>query len=123
MIRCYTVSVATPGTPQNLFTTINALAGNKLAQFSGVLSGPLDMRVKGIMFQADPSNTAAKNIYIGSNDLNVASHVGIGLALSPTSPPSYWIELDDATSASLSELMIDADAGANPARLFVMVDA
>ena len=123
MIRCYTVSVATPGTPQNLFTTINALAGNKLAQLSGGLSGPLDMRVKGLMFQADPGNTAAKNIYIGSPDLNVATHVGIGLALSPTSPPSYWIEFDDSTSASLAEIFIDADTGATTARLFVMVDA
>ena len=119
MIRCYTVTVTTPGTPQNLLAMIQALsAGAKVAQLTGALSGPLDARITGLMFQADPSNTASKNVYIGSSDLNVASRVGIGLALGPGSQPSYWIELDGG-SPSLGELWIDIDTGATTKNLFV----
>lgn len=120
MIRCYTISVTTPGTIQNLLATIQALsAGAKVPQLTGVFSGPIDLRIKGIGFQADPSNTAAKNIYIGGPDLSVASRIGIASALAPGAYDPRWWELD-CDNASLAELYFDVDLSATTKNLFVI---
>jgi hypothetical protein len=112
--KSFTVAVATPGTPQQLSKVINAL----VPQISGVLAGPVEERAAVIIFQADPGNTASKNIYIGGPTLNVGTRVGIGMALAPGafSPP---IELDG--SVSLSDYWYDIDTSATVKNLFVHV--
>lgn len=118
MIRTYVVAVTTPGTPQSLFAAINAQSG-KVAQVSGGLSGPVDVRARGLMFQADPANTAASVVYVGSADLNVGSKVGIGLGLA-VGAISPFIVCGDV-DASLSDIWFDISSGATVKNLFVTV--
>lgn len=112
--QSFTVAVTTPGTIQNLAKAISAL----VPQVSGVLSGPVEQRSAVIVFQADPGNTAAKNVYIGGPTLNVAGRVGIGMALAPGvfSPP---VELNGAVS--LADFWYDIDTAATVKNLFVHV--
>lgn len=120
MIRTYVIAVGTPGTPVNVYDAIVALSsGAKVPQFSGGLAGPVDLRIKGVMFQADPGNTASKNLYVGSSDLSVSSKIGIGLALLP-GVVSPWISFEDS-NASLRELWYDVDTAATVKNLFVTV--
>lgn len=112
--KSFTVAVTTPGTIQNLAS----LVGSKLPQISGVLSGPAELRGTVINFQADPTNTAAKNIYVGGPDLNVASRVGIGLCLAPGAI-AQGIYLDGTTT--LADFWIDVDTAATTKNLFVIV--
>jgi hypothetical protein len=121
MLKCYTISVTTPGTPQNILAAIQALSsGAKVGQLTGQLSGALDLRIRGIAFQADPANTASKNVYIGSSDINVASKIGIGMALGP-GVLSTWINVDN--TASLAELWFDIDTAATTKNLLILLEA
>lgn len=112
--KSFTVAVASPGTPQKLSTLINA----KLPQITGVLSGPVELRGAVVNFQADPTNTSAKNVYVGGSDLNVTTRVGIGLALAP-GVAAQGIYVDGTTT--LDDFWIDADTGATTRNLFVIV--
>lgn len=112
--KCFVVTVTTPGTIQNLLAMVAA----KLPQISGVLAGPTEMRASAISFQADPTNTAAKNVYVGSQDLNVGTRTGIGLALLPgVASPVYHLN----GSTSIADFWIDIDTGATTKNLFVTV--
>lgn len=113
-LKCFTVTVTTPGTIQQL----SAMLAAKLPQISGVLSGPAELRGTVINFQADPTNTASKNIYVGGPDLNVAGRVGIGLSLAPGAS-SQGIYIDGTTS--LSDLWVDVDLAATTKNLFLIV--
>ena len=108
------VTVTTPGTPQRLTNTTTP----SLPAISGILAGPVELRGSSIIFQADPSNTGSKNIYIGGPAMSVSARTGIGMVLAPGefSPPIY---IDGETT--LSDFFIDADTGATVKNLFVTV--
>lgn len=113
-IKCFTVAVTSIGTPQSIASLISA----QLPQVSGSLAGPVELRGNVVNMQADPGNTAAKNVYVGSSNMNTGTRVGIGAALAPGAfAPGVYVE----GTTSIYDLYIDADAAATTRNLFVMV--
>jgi len=115
-ITMFTATVTTPGTPQRLISAV----APAFPTITGALgSGPIFPRASVIVLQADPTNTASKNIYIGGSALNATTRAGIGLALAPgaISPPISLAE----GAVALSEIFIDVDAAATTKNLFVTV--
>jgi len=114
-ITMFTATVTTPGTPQRLISAV----APAFPTISGKLSGTVFPKASVIVLQADPTNTASKNIYIGGSALNATTRAGIGLALAPgaISPPISLAE----GAVALSEIFIDVDAAATTKNLFVTV--
>lgn len=105
---CFKNTVTTQGTPQQLVPP-----GAQIIM-GGVTypAGSATLRGFQILVQADPGNTASKNIWIGNKSMVVSTRVGCGLALvtggQPVSLGQYG-SLQD-----LADLWIDTDsAGAN----------
>lgn len=117
MLNTFVVNVPTPGTPVNLFTAISA----QLASLSGGLSGPMDLKIRGLMLQAAPGNTATKNMWWGTKGMVVSSLTKVGGALLPGvfSPPFDFTD----TMISLAEIYIDADTATTVANMLVTVIA
>lgn len=109
-----TAVVTTPGTPQKITASVTPA----LAAISGLLSGSIVPRGSCLLLQADPSNTAAKNIYIGGSAMNVASRQNIGLALAPATQP---VQIFSDGSVDLGDFYIDADTGATTKNLLITI--
>lgn len=110
----FSATVAIPGTPQQLTKSTTP----SLPAITGALAGTAELRGSLITFQADPTNTASKNIYIGGPSMNVAARTGIGLVLAPGAF-SPLIEIDGATT--LADFWIDVDTAATIKNVFVLV--
>ena len=111
----FSAVVATPGTPQRITSaTVPAQAA-----LTGALAGSLSVRGNSIIFQAAPSNTASKSIFIGGPTMNVAAKTGIGNVLTPGQfSPSIYI----SGTSDLGDFWIDTDsATAANERVYVMV--
>lgn len=102
----FSAAVAAPGTPQRL-TSVTVPAQ---AAISGVLAGSANPRGRFISFQAAPTNTATKSIYIGGPAMNIAAKTGIGLVLLVATAP-VTIPLADAAT-DLGDFWIDTDGTA-----------
>ncbi len=111
----FTATVTTPGTIQPL-TSVVAPA---FPTMSGTMTGTVLPTASVIVFQADPGNTAAALIYIGSKSMNTTTRAGIGMALAP-GQFSPQISLAEG-AVSLAEIFIDATAAAAVKNLFVTV--
>jgi hypothetical protein len=61
-----------------------------------------------ISFQAAPTNTSAKNIFIGGPQLSISTKTGIGYVLAPGAF-SPAIELSNGTT-DLADFWIDTDS-------------
>jgi hypothetical protein len=110
-IICFSATVATAGTPQNLASTASPaqptinMGGTTFAAASATLRGAQ------IQLQAAPGNTAAKNIYVGSKGMVVGTKAGCGMTLLTGTQPislGQFGGLED-----LADLWIDTDAGTN----------
>ena len=114
MSQMLSASVTTPGTPNQLIAT----ASPALAAITGLLGGTVAPRGSCLVFQADPTNTAAKNIYIGQKGMNAASRAGVGMILAPGvfSPP-----LISDGSIDLGDFYIDVDAAATIKNVLVSI--
>lgn len=109
----FTATVTTPGTIQPLTSVVTP----PFPTMSGTMTGTVLPTASVIVFQADPANTAAALIYIGSKSMVVATRSGVGMALAP-GQFSPQVSLAEG-AVSLAEIWINADAGAG--KLFVTV--
>jgi hypothetical protein len=107
----FQATVTTPGTPQQLTSSVVPA----FPTMSGSMSGVVLPTASVVVFQAGALNTASKNIYIGSKGMTA----GTGLSL----PPGVWsppISLAEG-AVSLAEIWIDADSGTLVKGLTVLV--
>jgi hypothetical protein len=97
--------VTTPGTPQKLVAVI----APALATISGMLSGSISPRGAFVQVQAHPSNTAGKNIFLGTrSDMSISGKSGEGMALLTGQQPQQLFA--DGGLIDLGEWYMDTDA-------------
>lgn len=101
----YTVTIATPGTPQHL----DVAPGLPTVIVQGVTypSGASTPRGHSVMLSSLPTNTAAKNIWVGGPNLSVAGKTGVAFTLAPGQ--SVTIGQDDV-GVSLDQIWVDTDS-------------
>lgn len=114
-VSMFTATVTTPGTPQQLTSAVTPA----FPTISGTLAGVVLPTPSVIVFQADPKNTASKNIYIGGKGMVSATPAGVGIVLAPGAF-SPAISLAEG-AVSLAEFFIDIDLSATVKNLFCTV--
>lgn len=113
----FSAVVAAPGTPQTLVSSTVPALPTQSGSLSGG-AGSVPLRGTSIIFQAAPTNTSAKSIFIGGKGMSIASKTGIGNVLLPGAfSPSIYI---DGTT-DLNDFYIDTDSVATTERVYVMV--
>lgn len=118
-VLCFSAVVATPGTPQRLVSStvpnMATISAGGVTSAAGAAVSASNMSV-----QAAPTNTSAKNIFIGGPGMSVASKTGIGLALLTGSAP---VEINFSSGEfTLDDLWIDTDStNAATERVYVML--
>ena len=107
-IHCFSLAVTTAGTPQQLIESI----GSQITML-GVTSavGSATLRGFQIQLQACPTNTAAKNVYVGNRGMVVSTKAGCGFSLLTGTQPISLGQFGGAED--ISDLWFDTDAGTN----------
>lgn len=118
-VSFYEVTIATPGTPQQLSKTL--LPSGPTITMGGITSvaGGATQAFTQISIQAAPSNTATKSVFVGGPSMNRTTLVGVGAQLLPgaSTPPigqhggaitldDIWIDTDSTNAATEKVLLI-----------------
>ncbi len=115
----FSAKVTTAGTPQNLGASATP-AGPVVSSGSQTFpQGSVEIGGSVILLQADPSNTAAKSIYVGGPGLSVSGRTGVGMVLAPGAF-SPAIQVGDGF-ARLTDFWIDTDGTSATEQVFVTV--
>lgn len=104
--HCFTITLTTHAVPQQLIENV----GSQII-IGGVTFpvGSASLRGFQIQLQACPTNTTAKNIYVGTKNMVVSTKVGCGMALLTGSQPISLGQFGGAED--VADLWFDTDAG------------